>query len=72
GKNLMQQAAAWAKAQQAVPTIYLWVYAKNTAAYEFYKHIGGKKVSEKVHTNPDGSRALAYRMSWTLEDLVNY
>jgi GNAT superfamily N-acetyltransferase len=64
GKVLLQKAASWAYAHSPDKPFYLWVYAKNVSAREFYDRMGGIHEETTEVENPGGGHGEVYRYVW--------
>lgn len=61
GAALLTHAAEWAQAR-GHHQLYLWVFARNRAAREFYDRDGWREVAREMHDIPGGGRLQARRM----------
>jgi ribosomal protein S18 acetylase RimI-like enzyme len=72
GAGLMRKAASWILQNYPYLGLYLWVYADNQEAIQFYERMSGTKVGSKIHNNPGGGSANAIRYVWKdLKSLID-
>ena len=64
GKRLIDKAAKWIFETYQQTYFYLWVYADNKAARQFYEKIGGENVELDSYTSSDGTSADVLRYAW--------
>ena len=65
GTRLLLLAARWAYRQDPTLPFYLWVYAQNDSARQFYARLGGSHAETQRVENPGGGYADACRYVWT-------
>ncbi len=64
GSALMRKAANWVLQNYPHSGLFLWVYADNQEAIQFYERMRGTKVGSKIHNNPGGGSSHAIRYVW--------
>ncbi len=64
GKQLIQNAFAWAYKNYPQKGVYLWVFEDNVASRRFYEAMGGVNVERALHKNEDGTEGYALRYAW--------
>lgn len=70
GSALMRKAASWIQQHYPHSGFYLWVYADNKQAIDFYVRMGGTKIGSRMDNNPGGGSSNAIRYVWRERDLV--
>lgn len=64
GKQLMEQAFQYIKANAKNPRTFLYVLIKNKTAISFYKKLGGALEGSEIFQNPGGGTSSVYRFTW--------
>lgn len=64
GKILLKECAKRIAEKSRDGKMYLWVFARNENARDFYEHLGGRNVETVEKENFDGGKAQVCRYAW--------
>lgn len=64
GRQLLSHAATWAEARRPGTGLYLFVFAANTSARAFYRHLGGVETEFITRTSASGFEGEQWLVIW--------